>query len=119
VGVFLNGRGIRERDHRGEPIVDKHFIILFNAGDDDIDFHIPAPEFSPKWNILVDTAGEQADGEPLDPGSSVRLPPKALMVLSEHEMPEPEIDHSVAASLAALTDNTTMPAHSPKSELER
>ncbi len=39
VGVFLNGRGIRERDHRGEPIVDKHFIVLFNAGDDIVDFH--------------------------------------------------------------------------------
>jgi glycogen operon protein len=39
------------------------------------------------------------------------------MVLSEHSVVEPDIDHSVAASLAALTD-TTMPGHSPKAELE-
>ena len=67
VGVFLNGRGIRERDRRGEPIVDKHFIVLFNAGDDVIDFRIPAIQYSPKWDVLVDTAGEQADSEPLEP----------------------------------------------------
>jgi glycogen operon protein len=34
VGVFLNGDGIRERDRRGEEIVDRHFFILFNAGDE-------------------------------------------------------------------------------------
>jgi pullulanase/glycogen debranching enzyme len=48
VGVFLNGRGIRERDYRGEPIVDKHFIVLFNAGDDIIDFHMPLIDVSPR-----------------------------------------------------------------------
>jgi glycogen operon protein len=117
VGVFLNGRGIRERDYRGEPITDKHFIVLFNAGDDIIDFHVPAVAYSPKWDVLVDTAGEQADTEPVNPGSTVRLPAKSLIVLSEHGLPEPAIDHSVAASLAALTDST-MPGHSPKSELE-
>ena len=117
VGVFLNGRGIRERDYRGEPITDKHFIVLFNAGDDLIEFHIPAVAYSPKWDVLVDTAGEQADTEPVNPGSTVRLPAKSLIVLSEHGLPEPAIDHSVAASLAALTDST-MPGHSPKSELE-
>jgi len=117
VGVFLNGRGIRERDYRGEPITDKHFIVLFNAGDDIIDFHVPAVAYSPKWDVLVDTAGEQADTEPVKPGSTVRLPAKSLIVLSEHGLPEPAIDHSVAASLAALTDST-VPGRSPKSELE-
>ena len=57
IGVFLNGRGIRGRDARGRAIVDKHFFILFNAGDDIIDFHIPEVEFSPSWDVLVDTAG--------------------------------------------------------------
>ena len=34
IGVFLNGLGIQERDRRGERIRDRHFIILFNGGDD-------------------------------------------------------------------------------------
>jgi glycogen operon protein len=47
----------------------------------------------------------------------VRLHGKALIVLAEHDLPEPEIDHSVAASLAAQTE-TIMPGHAPKPELE-
>lgn len=118
VGVFLNGRGIRERDRRGEPIEDKHFIVLFNAGDDIMDFTIPAVEYSPKWDVLVDTAGDLADSDPHEPGSIVRLHAKSLVVLCEHDLPEPEVDHSVAASLAALAEGS-MPGQSPKQEMER
>ncbi|MDO8383244.1 MAG: glycogen debranching protein GlgX [Microbacterium sp.] len=105
VGVFLNGGGIRERDRRGEPIVDKHFLILFNAGDEIIDFHIPHRAYSPKWDIIVDTAGELADSEPVEPGGAVRLAASSLVVLRAHTVPEPDVDHSVAASLAVLAQS--------------
>jgi isoamylase len=91
VAVFLNGDGIRERDRRGEPISDHHFIVLFNAGDEAIDFEIPAVEFSPKWDVVVDTAGEHANTEPVEPGSSLAVQGRSLMVLREHEVPEPEV----------------------------
>ncbi len=35
------------------------------------------------------------------PGETLPLEPKSLMVLREHHLPEPEVDHSVAASLTA------------------
>ncbi|WP_100814450.1 glycogen debranching protein GlgX [Microbacterium lacus] len=105
VGVFLNGGGIRERDRRGEPIVDKHFLILFNAGDEIIDFHIPHRAYSPKWDIIVDTAGELADSEPVEPGGAIRLAASSLVVLRAHTVPEPDVDHSVAASLAVLAQS--------------
>ncbi|HET8926434.1 MAG TPA: glycogen debranching protein GlgX [Microbacterium sp.] len=101
VGVFLNGHGIRERDRRGAPIEDLHFIVLFNAGDEAVDFRIPAVEFSPSWDVVVDTAGTQADSPNIAPGGSARLPEKAMMVLREHVDAAPAADHSVAASLAA------------------
>jgi glycogen operon protein len=103
VGVFLNGHGIRERDRRGEEISDEHFIVLFNAGDDVVDFLIPAVEFSPEWDVIVDTAGEFADTDPVTPGATLSLPARSLMVLREHELPDREIDHSVAASLSVTT----------------
>lgn len=118
IGVFLNGNGIRERDRRGEPISDKHFIILFNAGDEEVDFHLPAVEFSPKWDTVVDTAGQRADSAALAPGESVPLAAKSLMVLCEHEVPEPEVDHSVAASLVLLADSE-VPQTPPKAEAGR
>ncbi len=121
VSVFLNGGGIRERDRRGEEISDHHFIVLFNAGDDVVDFVIPEVEFSPKWDVVVDTAGEQADADPIEPGHTVRLQGRSLIVLREHEAPEPEIDHSVAASLVAnaAASSDEVPGAAPRPELSR
>ena len=107
VGVFLNGDGILGRDARGEEITDKHFILLFNAGDAPVDFSIPSDEYSPKWEIVVDTAGVKADSTLVEPGSSVAVDEKSLIVLRAHDVPEPEPDHSVAASLAVLASSTS------------
>ena len=119
VGVFLNGDGIRERDRRGEPISDRHFIVLFNAGDEATDFQIPSPTFSPEWDVLIDTAGARANTDPVAPGEIVTIQEKSLMVLCQHDTPEPEVDHSVAASLTAQAPPTTddMPGKTPKPEL--
>jgi isoamylase len=120
IGVFLNGDGIRERDRRGEQISDRHFIVLFNAGDEEESFQIPAPLFSPKWDVLVDTAGRLANTEPIEPGATIALEAKSLMVLGEHELPQTEVDHSVASSLTAAivpTHPDNLPAQAPKPEL--
>ncbi|WP_106814130.1 glycogen debranching protein GlgX [Microbacterium timonense] len=119
VAVFLNGDGIRERDRRGEPISDRHFIVLFNAGDDEVDFLIPAVEFSPEWDVIVDTAGQHADDGPVAPGSTLSVPARSLTVLRQHESPPPEVDHSVAASLAAAAPPgpDEVPGAAPRPEL--
>jgi isoamylase len=120
IGVFLNGDGIRERDRRGEQISDRHFIVLFNAGDEEESFQLPAPLFSPKWDVLVDTAGRLANTEPIEPGATIALEAKSLMVLGEHELPQTEVDHSVASSLTAAivpTHPDNLPAQAPKPEL--
>jgi glycogen operon protein len=120
VGVFLNGQGIRERDRRGESISDDHFLVLFNAGDETVDFRMPDIAYAPKWDAYVDTAGERANTEPIAPGEALTLEPKSLMVLREHHVPEPEVDHSVAASLTAqiaITATDDLPGQAPKTEL--
>lgn len=118
VGVFLNGDGIRERDRRGEDIHDRHFLLLFNAGDDDVDFTIPTADPSPRWDVIVDTSGERTDSGPVSGGEIVPLAGKSLIVLRDHEEAEPEVDHSVAASLAARTSPIdTIPSPAPQSEL--
>ncbi|MCX6503085.1 MAG: glycogen debranching protein GlgX [Microbacterium sp.] len=121
VAVYLNGEGIRERDRRGEQITDKDFIILFNAGDEPVEFTLPDVEFSPRWDVYVDTAGERANTAPVDPGEVLPVEPKSLMVLCEHTAPEPEVDHSVAASLAQAMTGTIdeIPGAAPKPEVQR
>jgi len=119
IGVFLNGEGIRERDRRGEEIQDRHFVVLFNAGDDPVDFTVPGAEEGARWDIIVDTGGDRADSPPLDGGSALTLLPKSLSVLRDHENDEPDLDHSVAASLAALTGSDAVNVEAPRPEASR
>ncbi|HYP72803.1 MAG TPA: alpha-amylase family glycosyl hydrolase, partial [Microbacterium sp.] len=118
IGVFLNGDGIRERDRRGEEIHDEHFMIFFNASEDDIVFTIPTAGFSPQWEVLVDTAGALADTPPINGGETVDVASRSLVLLRRHEPDAPEVDHSVAASLAAFTvPIDIVPGHAPQAEL--
>ncbi|MGR0320659.1 glycogen debranching protein GlgX [Agromyces sp. ZXT2-3] len=119
IGVFLNGEGIRERDRRGERIVDRHFIVLFNAHDDTVEFTIPEHELSPEWEVLIDTAGRQADSTPVQPGGVIPLEQRSLVVLCQHDPTPEEVDHSVAASLSAMVAAAKDEAPAPKSEAGR
>ncbi|MFI8634093.1 glycogen debranching protein GlgX [Microbacterium sp. NPDC077663] len=117
VGVFLNGDGIRERDRRGEEIHDRHFIVFFNAGDETIDFTLPAATASPRWEVLVDTAGGVDEIPIVDPGGTVSVGGRALVVLRDHEEETVEVDSSVSASLSAMTGAIDVPGQSQQSEL--
>jgi isoamylase len=117
IGVFLNGDGIGGRDPRGERITDRHFIVFFNAHDEIVEFTIPSDEYSPVWEIVVDTAGAAADSELRVAGSAVGVEAKSLIVLRAHVEPEVEVDHSVAASLAVLVNSTADDAPSAHPEV--
>lgn len=120
IGVFLNGNGIRERDRRGEPITDLHFLVLFNAGGEPVEFTLPDVEFSPNWDVLVDTAGTLANTEPVHPGAAVDLAAKSVVVLCEHVEEEVEVERFVAASLATGTVSIDeVPGAALKEELSR
>ena len=107
VGVFLNGDGIQGKDNRGRRIQDVNFLLYFNAHDGDVEFTLPPDEYAPAWDIIIDTAGEGADSEPVHAGGMLSVAAKSLVVLRAHSAPEEEPDHSVAASLAALTQTAT------------
>jgi glycogen operon protein len=107
VGVFLNGDGIRARDDRGRRITDVNFLLYFNAHDDEVGFTLPSDEYAPAWDIIIDTAGHSADTNPVKAGDTLAVAAKSLVVLRAHSTPEVEPDHSVAASLAALSQTAT------------
>jgi glycogen operon protein len=100
VGVFLNGEGIRERDTRGQLVTDVNFLLWFNAGPDDVEFTLPPEEYSPAWEIVVDTAGEGVDSAAKKAGRSHAVTARSLVVLRAFQPPEVAPDYSVAASLA-------------------
>ncbi|WP_104177728.1 glycogen debranching protein GlgX [Cryobacterium sp. Y50] len=106
---FLNGNGIRERDARGQDVVDVNFLLLFNADAEDIEFKLPPVEYAPAWEIVVDTAGEGADSIARPAGASQTVAGRSLVVMRAYHEPEANPDHSVAASLAGNTGLITLP----------
>jgi glycogen operon protein len=105
IGVFYNGHGIQEQDSRGRRITDDSFLLAFNAHDDNVDFHLPAEEYSPFWDVLVDTADQADTEQPVKAGSVLQLAAKSLVVLRAYSGPEVEVDFSAAASLAAMAEH--------------
>ncbi|MCE0487831.1 glycogen debranching protein GlgX [Ornithinimicrobium sediminis] len=94
--VFLNGEAISTTDTKGRPVVDDHFLLLFNAFHEAVAFTVPDDIDARVWTVVVDTSDEgdtlAEPGEPVtwDAGSTHELPPRAVVVLLG--VPEPELD---------------------------
>jgi glycogen operon protein len=100
--MYLNGDGIAGKDERGQAITDDHFLLYFNA-DGPADVTLPPDEFADAWDVVIDTGGSADDAGTHAAGSTFRLETRSVVVLREHAEAEAEPDHSVAASLAALS----------------
>jgi glycogen operon protein len=59
LGVYLSGASLEETDARGRPIVDDDFLLLINAHDGEIRFHLPCIVRKDQWFCLLDTALEE------------------------------------------------------------
>jgi isoamylase len=84
VMIFLNGKGIPDRDELGEHIVDDSFLLLINAHHQPVSFTLPDQSYGRTWDLAVDTA------DPLlahsrrrrpTPGSRQRVPARSMQVL--------------------------------------
>ena len=82
--IFLNGKGIPDRDELGEHIVDDSFLLLINAHHQAVSFTLPDQSYVRTWDLAVDTA------DPLlahsrrrrpTPGSRQRVPARSMQVL--------------------------------------
>lgn len=103
VGMFLNGRGIRENDRRGRPVEDVNFLVYFNSGDEAVDLALPDDRHGAEWLVAVDTAGELGDRN-LRARDTVPLEGKAMLVLQEIDGEPVDTDDSVDASLRAQSE---------------
>ncbi|WP_181311928.1 glycogen debranching protein GlgX [Nocardioides campestrisoli] len=104
IGMYLNGRGIPGKDATGNPLVDKHFLLYFNAGEEPVETVLPSPEYAEEWEVVIDTAAARLETEPLAASAKTTLEGRSVLVLREFTEPEPEADTSVAASLVALAE---------------
>ncbi|MDN4610558.1 glycogen debranching protein GlgX [Arthrobacter burdickii] len=101
LGVFYNGASIG-KDWRGRPITDVNFLLCFNSHDRPVTFTLPPDEYSPQWEVALDTAGTIVGTATVAAGTNLEVADKSVLILRAHTAPLEEPDHSVAASLAAL-----------------
>jgi isoamylase len=66
IGMYLDGRGLRHRDRRGQVIMDDSYLLLLHAGDLDGTFALPAGPWANSYELVVDTA--QIGGAPASDG---------------------------------------------------
>jgi glycogen operon protein len=76
LGVFLNGREIRERTSQGEPMFDDTFLLVFNAHFEPVVFTLPTRRFGSRWQVELATG--DAPEEPLGA--------RALVAVQEHSL---------------------------------
>ena len=72
LGMYLDGRRLRHRNRRGEPIVDDSFLLLLHAGDADITFALPRAPWADSYAPVVDTTNP--GGAPTTSASSAPAP---------------------------------------------
>jgi glycogen operon protein len=84
LGVRLTGDVIDEVDHRGERIVDDTLLILFNANETAVPFHLPNHLPAEEWMTVLDTARTDATPRRFPGGYVYDLlgPSLAVLILS-------------------------------------
>jgi glycogen operon protein len=83
VGVFLNGDEIPSPDERGDPVRDDSFLVLFNAGGEDVSFRLPARRFGAVWELELSTAepGRERGAWRLRTREEARVVARSVLVL--------------------------------------
>jgi isoamylase len=85
LGMYLDGRRLRHRDRRGEPIVDESFLLVLHAGDEDVSFQLPGTPWAHRYHAVVDTScvggHPDAPSHPVAAGSPLTVPHRSVQLL--------------------------------------
>ncbi len=85
VALLLGGDAIDWTDARGTPIVDETLLIVLNAEPKACTFRLPAIEWAPRWEVVIDTENVEQVTTPLGAasaaGSEIGLAAHSLVVL--------------------------------------
>ncbi len=84
IGMYLDGRGLRHRDRRGEVIVDESFLLLLHAGDQGVRWTVPGLPWADNYTVVLDTsrpAGAPAASRVVAGGATVRLSARSVLLL--------------------------------------
>jgi isoamylase len=79
LGMFLNGEEITTPDERGGRVIDDSFVLLFNAGHEEVEFTLPPARFGSEWVCELRTDAEA--GRTHAPAQAVPVSSRSLVLL--------------------------------------
>ncbi|HEX8296813.1 MAG TPA: glycogen debranching protein GlgX [Chthoniobacteraceae bacterium] len=102
LGLLLSGQSLDIEDERGRPIRDDTFLLLFNAWNEPLAFHLPGPKGG-KWELVINTQDEDGFVTPTlhEVGSDFPLGDRSTCVLKMHRPARRRVARSVRAAEAA------------------
>jgi glycogen operon protein len=65
-------------------VSDDSWLLVLHAGSDPAEFTLPAARYGDKFEPVLDTGstdGKPAEPEPLEPGATLTLQPRSLLLL--------------------------------------
>jgi glycogen operon protein len=60
---------------------DSDFLVILNAADNDVDYHIPGGLFPPKWTTVLTTCADHLVGETAAANEVYTVPARSAVVL--------------------------------------
>jgi isoamylase len=82
LGMFLNGEEIATPDRQGRPVVDDSFVLLFNAGHEDVEFTLPPGRFGATWACELRTDDVDCQGdEHFEAGQTLTVVSRSTVLL--------------------------------------
>ena len=78
LAMYVDGRGIRTRGPRGEPVVDDSFLLVLHAGTADLRLPLPGPPWASSYELLLDTARHRSGVRPS--GSPVKVTGRSVLL---------------------------------------
>jgi glycogen operon protein len=86
LAVYMNGRGLRMIDTKGEKVIDNSFYIIFNAYHEPLDYCLPSEKYAERWVKVIDTAANfiaEDSTETYEPGDALKVEGRSVVLLKQ------------------------------------
>ena len=83
LAVYLNGLAIRTPGDRGERLIDDHFLFLFNAAENGVNFTLPEEKYGNGWKRVLYTFDDAPDEQTYRAGDTILIEFRSVMILMQ------------------------------------
>lgn len=85
LAVFMNGKGIRTVDPKGQRTIDNSYYVMFNAHYEALDFTLPPVKYGQVWTKVLDTHDGffEEKGPEFEPSFVIRVESRSVVLLEQ------------------------------------